>query len=293
MHAFGSRDPGAAPVWHAQADAPPVGWLASTEPPGRSGVQALRGARLQGTGGQRRLDTLTRRPLVELNASGCANRRNLPTARRVGRRRRAGLRQPREAAPRDRRRRCCEIVRGEARRSEPAVGWQRPPVLWSAQLGDRGRSPRRGRRGYRNRGKAQAGAGAVGVLDRRRSTSGRSAGLGGERTRPGFPSCRRYRDVGLRADGQRLLTQHRQRGAQPCDRCRFVAAPAAIPRLLRPGSMPRHDRIPRESAARVTRSLTQKHVVQAVGCRTTYAGASRCSSTRRTRPLFHLTSYTG
>jgi hypothetical protein len=40
---------------------------------------------------------------------------------------------------------------GEARRREPAVGWQQP-VVRSAQLGDRGRSPPRGRRGYRNRG---------------------------------------------------------------------------------------------------------------------------------------------
>jgi hypothetical protein len=90
MHAYGSRHPGAAPVRHAQADCAACG-LVSTEAPGRSGVPARRGARLQGTGGRGRLDTLTRRLLVELNASGCANRTNLPTARRVGRRRRAGL----------------------------------------------------------------------------------------------------------------------------------------------------------------------------------------------------------
>ena len=39
---------------------------------------------------------------------------------------------------------------------EPAVGWQQPPVVRSAQLGDRGRSRPRGRRDYRNRGEAQA-----------------------------------------------------------------------------------------------------------------------------------------
>jgi hypothetical protein len=99
--AYGSRHPGAAPVWHAQADSAACR-LASTQAPGRSGVPALRGARIQGTGGQCRLDTLTRRLLVELNASGCANRTNLRTARRVGRRHRAGLPQPREAAARDR-----------------------------------------------------------------------------------------------------------------------------------------------------------------------------------------------
>ena len=91
--------------------------------PGRSGVPAPRGARLQGTGGRCRLDTLTRRLLVELNASGCANRTNLPTARRVGRRRRAGLPQPREAAARDRRHRCCEI-----RSSKGAAGVSQIPA---------------------------------------------------------------------------------------------------------------------------------------------------------------------
>jgi len=108
MRAYGSRHPGAAPVWHAQAESA-ARRLASTQATGRSGVPALRGARIQGTGGQRRLDTLTRRLLVEPNASGCANRTNLPTARRVGRHRRAGLPQPREAAARDRLHRCCEI----------------------------------------------------------------------------------------------------------------------------------------------------------------------------------------
>ena len=39
---------------------------------------------------------------------------------------------------------------------EPAVGWQQPPVVRSAQLGDRGRSRPRGRRDYRNRGIAAA-----------------------------------------------------------------------------------------------------------------------------------------
>ncbi len=39
---------------------------------------------------------------------------------------------------------------------EPAVGWQQPPVVRSAQLGDRGRSRPRGRRDYRNRGEAIA-----------------------------------------------------------------------------------------------------------------------------------------
>ena len=39
---------------------------------------------------------------------------------------------------------------------EPAVGWQQPPVVRSAQLGERGRSRPRGRRDYRNRGVAIA-----------------------------------------------------------------------------------------------------------------------------------------
>jgi hypothetical protein len=87
---------------------------------------------------------------------------------RVGRRRRAGLRQPREAAPRDRRHRCCEIVRGEARRREPAVGWQQPPVVRSAQLGDRGRSrpqcPRRLPQPWRCSRAVRAGTGAKALV---------------------------------------------------------------------------------------------------------------------------------
>jgi hypothetical protein len=157
VHAFGSRDPGAAPVWPAQADSAAcrlAGVYRAPRTLGRTGA-----SRRAPPGHRRAVSARHAHPsasLVELNASGCANRTNLPTARRVGRRRRAGLRQPRDAAPRDRRHRCCEIVRGEARRSEPAVGWQRPPVVRGAQLGDRGRSPPRGRRGYRNRGKGIA-----------------------------------------------------------------------------------------------------------------------------------------
>ena len=77
--------------------APPVGRCLQS-PPDALRASGRYEARVSGTGGRRRLDTLTRRLLVELNASGYANRTNLPTARRVGRRRRAGLPQPREAA---------------------------------------------------------------------------------------------------------------------------------------------------------------------------------------------------
>ena len=50
MRAYESRHPGAAPVWHAQADSAACK-LVSTEAPDRSGVPALRGARLQATAG--------------------------------------------------------------------------------------------------------------------------------------------------------------------------------------------------------------------------------------------------
>ena len=46
---------------------------------------------------------------------------------------------------------------GEARRREPAVVCQQPPVVRSTQFGDRRRSRPRGRRDYRNRGKGIAG----------------------------------------------------------------------------------------------------------------------------------------
>jgi hypothetical protein len=58
----------------------------------------------------------------------------------------------------DRRHRGCEIrssVR-ERRRREPAVVCQQPSVVRSPQFGDRRRSQPRGRRDYRNRGKALA-----------------------------------------------------------------------------------------------------------------------------------------
>src|SRR5206468_8279569 len=75
----------------------------------------------------------------------------------------------REAAERDRRRRPCEIrpsggatprIRG---RLSAATGCGEHTVRWSPAVTATG-----GRRDYRNRGKAQAGAGAAEVLDRRR-----------------------------------------------------------------------------------------------------------------------------
>ena len=49
------------------------------------------------------------------------------------------------------------LVLGETRRREPAVVYQQPPVVPSAQFGDRWRSRAFSRRGYRNRGIGIAG----------------------------------------------------------------------------------------------------------------------------------------
>ena len=90
MRAYGSQHPGAAPVWHAQADSAacrPV----STEPPGRSeGVPALRGARLWH---RRAVSARHTHPPASSRAERLrlCEPHNPPTARRVGRRRRAGL----------------------------------------------------------------------------------------------------------------------------------------------------------------------------------------------------------
>ena len=77
--------------------------LVSTEPPGRSGVPSLRGARLQAPAG--RLDTLTRsassRPQCLRLCEPHKSAHSSPSRTR----RRAGVRQPRDAAPRDRRHR--------------------------------------------------------------------------------------------------------------------------------------------------------------------------------------------
>ena len=52
---------------------------------------------------------------------------------------------------------------------EPAVGWQQPPVVRSAQLGDRGPTTDPDPRGYRNRGQALVSADPCGRLLRRLS----------------------------------------------------------------------------------------------------------------------------
>ncbi len=75
MRAYGSRHPGAAPVWHAQADSAacrPV----STEPPDALRASRRYEARVSGTGGRCRLDTLTFRnreeQQLEIGVTGVA-----------------------------------------------------------------------------------------------------------------------------------------------------------------------------------------------------------------------------
>ena len=140
----GSRHAGAAPVGTPRPIAPPAGWCLQS--PGTLGRPGATRRAPPGTGGRRRLDTITR----ERDSSGCANRRNLPTARRSD--------VVVELEFHNREKRHLEIgvtgvaiSAGDARRREPAVAWQ-PPVVRSAQLGDRGPLTVRGRRGYRNRG---------------------------------------------------------------------------------------------------------------------------------------------
>jgi hypothetical protein len=68
-------------------------------------------ARLQGTGGRESARHTHTSASARAERLQSWDRTNLPPARRVRRRRRAGRPQPRQAAPRDRRHRCCEIVR--------------------------------------------------------------------------------------------------------------------------------------------------------------------------------------